>query len=381
MVLNTCAVTTQAARRSRKRTSALHAANPSAKLVLTGCYAELASEEVASLAGVDRVVGNRDKDALVGIVGDMMPDEMPQTALEPHASIFAMGKTRAFVKVADGCRNRCAFCVVTLARGAERSVPIDRVVDEVNGRYRDGFREVVLTAVHLGGYGRDLGTSLAALIRAVLAQTAVPWIRFGSVEPWDLSEEFFSLWADSRLCPHLHLPLQSGCDAVLKRMARRTSTAMYRALVHRARDAGIALTTDLIVGFPGETEVEFEDSLAFVEEVGFSGMHLFRYSPRAGTAAAKRADQVPGAVKRDRMRRAQALAARLKRAHLARAVGAAVDVHWEREGRGYTDSYLRVVARDHQPTRNSFERVRVVDQDSGHLVVVRDGRTRQRTHV
>ena len=226
--------------------------------------------------------------------------------------------------------------------------------------------------MHLGGYGEDIGASLVDLIRGVLAETNVPWIRFGSLEPWDLSDAFFSLWDDPRLCPHLHLPLQSGADTVLRRMARRTSTASYRALASQARDAGIDLTTDLIVGFPGETEAEFAASMAYVEEIGFSGLHLFRYSPREGTAAAKRSDQVPGDVKRERMRRAQTLAEQLKRARLEREVGRWVNVHWERGGRGYTDTYLRVRAVGEMPSRNHFERVRVRGVDSGHLLVFRD---------
>jgi threonylcarbamoyladenosine tRNA methylthiotransferase MtaB len=371
VVLNTCAVTTQAARRSRKKTSALHAANPSAKLVLTGCYAELAPDTVASLAGVDRVIGNRDKDALVEVVSAMFPDERPQRAQEPEATLFARGRTRAFVKVADGCRNRCSFCVVTVARGAERSVEIQAIVDQVKQRYEEGVREVVLTAVHLGGYGHDIGSTLTELIQTVLDETAMPWIRFGSLEPWDLPDDFFALWEDPRLCPHLHLPLQSGCDGVLRRMARRTTTALYRGLAGRAREAGIDLTTDLIVGFPGETDDEFAASLSFAEDMGFSDMHLFRYSAREGTAAARMPRQVSGVVKRERMQRAQALSARLRGDRLAREVGRWARVHWERDGRGYTDSYLRVVAGGPVPQRNSFERLQVVGADSGALVVAR----------
>ncbi len=199
----------------------------------------------------------------------------------------------------------------------------------------------------------------------------MPWIRFGSLEPWDLPDDFFALWEDPRLCPHLHLPLQSGCDGVLRRMARRTTTALYRGLAGRAREAGIDLTTDLIVGFPGETDDEFAASLSFAEDMGCSDMRLFRYSAREGTAAARMPRQVSGVVKRERMQRAQALSARLRGDRLAREVGRWARVHWERDGRGYTDSYLRVVAGGPVPQRNSFERLQVVGADSGALVVAR----------
>ncbi len=382
-MLNTCAVTTQAARRSRKRAAVLHGRNPFAKLILTGCYAELAPATAADLAGVDQIVGNRQKDELVAVVGGLHAAEMPTLAAEPEAAIFARGRTRAFIKVQDGCRNRCSYCVVTIARGEERSTPVADIVEQVNARYEEGFREVVLTGIHLGGYGGDSGSSLSEMIRAVLDQTPMPWIRFGSLEPWGLPAGFFSLWDDSRLCPHLHLPLQSGSDAVLRRMARRTTTAEYRALALRARERGIALTTDLILGFPGETERDFQESLDLVRELAFNWVHLFRFSPRPGTAAAKMSGQITQEVKKQRMRIAQDLAFELRSAHLARLVGASVAVHWEGRGdpvsngwrwRGYTGSYTRVetVLEEELELRNRFERVQVVGASSGALVVARD---------
>jgi threonylcarbamoyladenosine tRNA methylthiotransferase MtaB len=227
--------------------------------------------------------------------------------------VSSVGRTRAFVKVQDGCRNRCTFCVVTVARGEERSRTIRDVVDEVQRLGADGYQEIVLTGVHLGGYGRDLGVDLSTLVDALISDTDIPRLRLSSLEPFDLSPAFFALWeraggrspaGGGRLMPHLHLPAQSGSDLVLKRMARRNSVSDFEALVAEARAhiPGVTITTDIIVGFPGETEAEFEESLAFARRVGFAHVHIFPYSARAGTAAARFAGRVPETERRRRSR-------------------------------------------------------------------------------
>jgi threonylcarbamoyladenosine tRNA methylthiotransferase MtaB len=359
LLLNTCAVTVEAAAKSRQLIYRLHRQNPSARLVVTGCYAELEPATVAALEGVDLVIGNRDKDRLVELVLDRLePGTMPLLATEPDAvHVYAAGwpgaRTRAFVKVQDGCRHRCTFCIVTVARGEERSRPIADVVAEIRALHAAGYQEAVLTGVHLGGYGSDLGVSLLDLVRAILADTDIPRLRLSSLEPWNLPAEFWSLWHNPRLMPHLHLPLQSGCDSTLRRMARRCTTAAYARLVAAARAAipDLTLTTDIIVGFPGETEAEWTATLAFVEQIGFGHIHIFPFSPRAGTAAARMREQVPAEVKRRRGRELQALAARMKADHLARHLGRVRAVLWEGHGEllpdgcrrwsGYTDNYLR----------------------------------------
>jgi threonylcarbamoyladenosine tRNA methylthiotransferase MtaB len=357
MVVNTCAVTGEAARKSRKFIGGLHRQNPAAPMVVTGCFAELEPTRAAELAGVDLVVGNGDKDRLVDLVIDRIdPAAMPAMATEPDGSHVYQhrGRTRAFVKVQDGCRNRCTFCIVTVARGDERSRTVDDVVGEVRDLHDAGYQEAVLCGVHLGGYGSDLGTDLAALVREVLARTEIPRVRLSSLEPWDLPADFFTLWDDPRLMPHLHLPLQSGSDSVLKRMSRRCSTDDYAALADAARAAipDLTLTTDLIVGFPGETEAEWRDTVRFVDRIGFGHMHIFSFSPRDGTKAARLSGQLRGDVKRARSRELHELAARMKRDHLAGFVGSEREVLWEGAGdplpdgrlawTGYTDNYLRV---------------------------------------
>jgi len=355
-VLNSCGVTAAAARDSRRRTRQLHRQNPGVRIVLTGCFATLEPEAAAGLAGVDLVVPNADKSSLVPRMLAALDEGLaPAAATEPGAPIHpALGRTRAFVKIQDGCRNRCTFCIVTVARGEERSRPIADICAEVDEMHAAGHQEAVLTGVHIGGYGHDRGENLAALVDALLERTRIPRLRLGSLEPWDLPDDLFRRWDDPRLQPHLHLPLQSGSDSVLRRMARRCPTDRYRALVARAREAipGLHLTTDLIVGFPGSTAADHAQSLAFLDEMAFGDVHVFTYSRRDGTPAAGFPGALDGPTKRARGAEARARVARLRRAALAARIGQTRPVLFEGRPRptatgvrfqGYTDTFQRVV--------------------------------------
>ena len=365
VILNTCAVTAEAARDARNLTRRFARANPAAEIVLTGCYATLAPAEVAALPGVARVVGNADKAGIPRLLDPTLPAGAPLFDREPLARETAagtVGRTRGFIKVQDGCGNRCTFCVTTIARGEGVSRPLAEVVAEVQSFAAAGYREVVLSGVHLGSYGRDLGrpAGLRELVAALLADTDVARIRLSSLEPWDVgvgddARGFFDLWQNPRLLPHLHLPLQSGSDRVLRRMARRTTRAAVRALADEARAAipDLNLSTDLIAGFPGETEEEFAETLATVEELAFGRLHVFSYSPRPGTAAARMSPQIPGPVKKARAGQLITLGERLSTAFHARYHGATRPVLWEMatgaepDGLrwvGYTDNYIRVTA-------------------------------------
>ena len=354
MVFNSCAVTQDAVRKSRNLLRKASRENPAARIVLSGCYASLNPEEAESL-GIDLVVANRDKHRLVEIARARLalPD-MPAQSTEPGASaLFRLGRHRAFIKVQDGCRYRCTYCIVTVARGEERSRPTAEIVAEINRLHAQGIQEAVLTGVHLGGYGSDTGSSLTGLIRSILERTAIPRLRLGSLEPWDIPWDFVELFANPRLMPHLHLPLQSGSDTVLKRMARRCRTAEFNDLAGRLRAAipDLNLTTDLIVGFPGETETEWAETLAFAEHIGFGHIHIFSFSPRIGTAAADMPAPVHGNVKKARSRALHLLAERHRRDYAARHAGRTLPVLWEglrREDdgsaiiQGYTPQYLKV---------------------------------------
>jgi threonylcarbamoyladenosine tRNA methylthiotransferase MtaB len=376
VVLNSCAVTGEAVRKSRQALGRLHRANPRAKLIATGCFATLEPERAAEQLGVDLVVSNADKDRLPEIAVQALDiTSMPAAATQPGAApLFARERSRAFVKIQDGCRYRCTFCIVTLARGAERSRPVGEIIDEINRLVDDGVREAVLTGVHVGGYGKDLDTDLQGLIASILAGTDLPRLRLASVEPWDLPGDFFSLFENRRLMPHMHLPLQSGSDTVLRRMARRCKRADFERLVQTARAAvpDFNVTTDIIVGFPGETEREWCETLEFVERIGFGHLHIFTYSPRAGTKAASLPDPITPELQRRRSRELHMLGARLKRAALQRLVGRELEVLWEsvvddqhRWGparlSGYTPSYLRasILTTNPAPRLRRIERVRL----------------------
>jgi threonylcarbamoyladenosine tRNA methylthiotransferase MtaB len=377
-VLNTCTVTHIAARKSRQEARRLKRTHSGAALVVTGCYAELEPDQAAAL-GVDMVVGNRDKECIVELVEARWGAQFPTSDLQLPASnlqspIFNYSpRTRAFLKVQEGCDNRCTFCIVTIARGEARSQPADDVLAEVRSLVAAGYQEVVLSGVHLGSYGHDRGDrrGLYHLVERLLNETDVPRLRLSSLEPWDLDVDFFGLWESPRLGRHLHLPLQSGCDATLRRMARRTTAAAFADLVAAARAAipDLSVTTDMIVGFPGETEAEFAASLAFVNALALTKLHIFRYSPRAGTVAALMRDQVPLAVVAERSQRMHALNDRLEHTFRRRFVGRTMDVLWEtcqpgRDGTlewdGLTDNYLRVLAPGGPGLHNVVTPVRLV---------------------
>ncbi|MCP4499967.1 MAG: tRNA (N(6)-L-threonylcarbamoyladenosine(37)-C(2))-methylthiotransferase MtaB [Deltaproteobacteria bacterium] len=327
IVVNTCAVTKEATKKSRQSIRKLHQSAPSAKVVVSGCYAQLEHQVVKDLLGVDLVVGNKEKDQLVEHLHrelDLDIPTMPASALDPDATpLFSKRRARAFLKVQDGCRYSCTYCIVTKARGEERSKSIGELVDEVNTLHRNGIFEVVLAGVHVGGYGSDLNTDLQILVQALLHDTDMPRIRFASVEPWDLPPAFFSLFQNPRLLPHMHLPLQSGHNAVLKKMARRCKTEDFAALVERAREEipNFNVTTDIIVGFPTETRAMFDKTLRFVRQVGFGHIHIFQFSPREGTFAATMPQTVDATEKKTRSKALHELAAELKQDFLLKQLG------------------------------------------------------------
>jgi len=364
MVLNTCTVTAAAASDSRQKVRQAARAGVE-QIVVTGCWSTINPKGAARLPNVTRVVPNQDKDQLVG---DLLGIE--QFDLEPLARQPLPGtrmRTRAFIKVQDGCDNRCTFCITTVARGQGRSYSLEQVLAEVGGALAGGAQEVVLTGVHLGSWGQDFDRPqhLRHLVEGILEQTDVPRLRLSSLEPWDLDERFFELWKDPRLCRHLHLPLQSGCAATLRRMARKTTPSAFTQLVEAARRhiPDVAITTDVIVGFPGETEEEFAESLAFAEVMQFAGGHVFTYSERPGTAAARMPGQVHNATRKERSARMRAVLKASADCYRRRFVGYSLPVLWESvtalndkawELNGLTDNYLRVKARSPQPLWNQI---------------------------
>lgn len=356
IVLNTCAVTAEAARKSRQALRRLRGASPEGTLVATGCYAELWPHEVAKAAAPDLVVGNREKERLAEILRDFQRGAESLVVERPGSQ----ARTRAFIKIQDGCDNACTYCVVHIARGRSRSVPPDEIAAQVGRAVEAGYREVVLTGVNIGAYGEDAGgVDLGELVQRLLRETALERLRLSSVEPWSFRKEWLELWHDPRLCRHLHLPLQSGSDAVLGRMNRPYSAEHFAALARTVQAAvpGLALTTDIIVGFPGETEDDHRETLALMESVGFARTHVFPFSPRPGTPAAGMAARASPDVVRRRCQELRAVAARVASSFAIRFVGETVSVLWEQrrpDGHwtGLTDNYLRVYTETEQDLRN-----------------------------
>ena len=337
-VINTCSVTHLSDRKSRQLIRRAARTNPSACIAVTGCYAQVAPEEIRALEGVRVVIGT-----ITDIMQARVFEDIPLHSL-PH-------RTRAFLKIEDGCQNFCTFCIIPYARGPVKSRELSAVAREMKLLTEAGFHEVVLTGIHLGAYGIDLRDrpTLADACRTALVEEDLRRLRLGSLESVELSAELLELMrTEPRFAAHLHLPLQAGSDNVLRAMNRHYDTAAFATLLEDVRRAvpGVAISTDIIVGFPGETEEDFAAGLDFVRAMGFARMHVFPYSPRKGTPAARRSDQVPPTVRKERAARMQALADELAEEYHRAALGSVADVLFETSADGVTDglteTYIRV---------------------------------------
>ncbi len=364
-ILNTCTVTHIADRKSRHWLRLAHRRNPDARLVATGCYAERAPQELAQIEGVGLVLSNEQKSHLLQLLektGCLSCLACVQGDSTSSSRIDF--RTRALVKVQDGCNNLCSYCIVPLVRGREKSLPVDQVVAEVRHRIANGYKEVVLTGVKIGSYSYN-GVNLRELLEHILAETDIARLRFSSLQPQEISTELIRLWRDNRLCRHFHLSLQSGSDSVLNRMKRRYSISDYlrsvsliRALVPEA-----AITTDVIVGFPGETSAEFEQSYKLCQRLGFARIHVFPYSPREGTQASQMPNQVEDRVKKQRSQRMLALAKESAQGFRQQFSGKAMPTLWEKETdgtwSGYTDNYIKVYTKSNRDLANKLLSVKL----------------------
>jgi len=376
-ILNTCTVTHIADRKSRHWLRMAHRRNPAAVLVATGCYAERAPGELARIEGVRLVLGNEAKTRLRQL--------MEEAGLLGHPvcghQVSGPGlRTRAMVKIQDGCTSPCDYCIVPRVRGQERSWPAGQVVAEVGGWAARGVKEVVLTGTKVGSYG-DNGLELKGLLVRILAETGVARLRLSSLQPQEISPELIRLWHDRRLCRHFHLSLQSGSDSVLGRMRRRYSVGDYLSAVSLIRELvpDVAITTDVIVGFPGETPAEFRESYELCRRLGFARIHVFTYSPRDGTEASRMPGQVPDGVRKQRSRSLLALAEASAQGFSRQFLGRMMPVLWERPAGGlrsghtdnsdnyimvgHTDNYIKVYARSGEDLSGRVLPVRLVELD------------------
>ena len=358
VIVNSCSVTHVADAKTRRLVRQARRDAPGATVALTGCMLETASSQALEALAADIVMRQPEQIALAERIIELRPcrrcSETRAAAFHRHevARTKPTLKTRAFISAQEGCNDVCAFCVIPRTRGRERSKPVRAVVAEAQAREAEGVQEIVITGTQLGAYGRDLtpAENPYALLSALLAGTASARIRMSSLQPQDLTDELISLWADPRMCRHFHLALQSGSAGVLQRMRRRYTQEQYRDAVMRLRRAvpDVAITTDVIVGFPGETDAEFEECLAFCREMAFAGIHVFPYSPREHTLAARMPDAVSDTVKKERVHRLIELAETMADDYRRRFIGTTMPVLWEtqREGvwEGLTDTYVRVHA-------------------------------------
>lgn len=382
-VVNTCTVTQTGDKKSRQMISRAHALSPAAKIVVAGCYAQRAPEEVLALPGVSLVIGTKDRAHVVELVEALrqekttaVSDLRTERVFEPLTA-SREGRTRAHLKIQEGCDRFCTYCIIPYARGPIRSRPLSDVRAELQKLAEAGFREVVLTGIHLMSYGRDLDADITLLDAIAQADdiAGIRRIRLGSLEPQMLSEKFISAIAGNpKICRQFHLSLQSGSAGVLARMKRRYTPEEYAECVRRLRAAmpECAITTDIIVGFPGETEAEFEETLAFARAVSLARIHVFPYSRREGTKAAEMPGQLSRAVKAERAARLGALAEELASEYAERFVGTEQEVLFEeREGKclaGHTGTYLRVLAPCADDALcNRFVRVRILSREGSVL--------------
>ncbi len=362
-IINTCVVTNTGQRKSRQTIHRAIRKNPNALIVVTGCYPQTAAEEVKAIAGVDMIIGNQDRAQIVQLVEERLAHRQTDTldavhkltastAFEEMAAGDITDKTRAFLKIQEGCNQFCTYCIIPYARGPLRSRSLESIRTETQRLINAGFKEIVLIGIHLGCYGKENpdGPTLYDAVKTVLDVPGVQRLRLGSLESVEVEPRLLTLMQeDARFCRHLHLPLQSGCDKTLQAMHRPYTTAKFKTLLAdiKNRVPDIAITTDVIVGFPGETEADFETTCKFAESCGFSKMHIFPFSARKGTPAEKFAGAVTEAVKKERADILGRIDETMHKAFLQAMVGQTAEVLFEQPAgedyfEGLTGNYQRV---------------------------------------
>jgi threonylcarbamoyladenosine tRNA methylthiotransferase MtaB len=379
-IINTCSVTVAAASDSRSKVRGVYRRNREAQIVLTGCWSELEPDAAAALPGVVRLVNNARKDTLIPLIFGLPILEPNWERQERHAIPGLRSRTRAFIKVQDGCDNHCTYCLPTIARGASLSRSVDAIVAEIKSATRCGVKEVVLTGSQLSAYGLDLPSKidLCTLIQSILDETKIQRVRLSSLEPWGLPKHLFTLMRGARVCRQLHIPLQSGCDDTLRRMGRPIRSDEYAQIILEARNTipGLAVTTDIMVGFPGESEAEFHQSFTFIEKMRFARAHVFIYSPRPGTAAVHLPNHVPIQVTRNRSHAVRRIVGESGCAFRSEFIGAAMSVLWETSNgpgpsgcqlSGLTDNYIRVIAIGSEDLVNQVSLVRLHEMQGGRM--------------
>lgn len=370
-IINTCTVTNMADKKSRQMLRRVKEINPEAILVAVGCYAQVAKEKLEQIPEIDLILGINEKNDIVKYVeqaskNTYVSDVLHQTEFLDFGDVTYTEKTRAVIKVQDGCNQFCSYCIIPYARGRIRSRKPESVIKEITDVAKEGIKEVVITGIHIASYGKDFNTEyrLIDLLEEIQKVDGIQRIRLGSLEPTLITEEFVTrLKKLSKICDHFHLSLQSGCDETLKRMNRKYTTDQFRHVVELLRNAypEVHLTTDVIVGFPGETEEEFNKTYEFLKEIKFYKMHVFKYSPRSGTVAAKMPNQIDGNIKEERSNKLIELSDENEKGYNQKYIGKEVEVLLEeREGeylKGHTTNYMVVKMKTNENLENTIQKV------------------------
>ena len=372
-IINTCTVTNMADKKSRQMLRRVKEINPEAILVAVGCYAQVAKEKLEQIPEIDLILGINEKNDIVKYVeqaskNTYVSDVLHQTEFLDFGDVTYTEKTRAVIKVQDGCNQFCSYCIIPYARGRIRSRKPESVIKEITDVAKEGIKEVVITGIHIASYGKDFNTEyrLIDLLEEIQKVDEIQRIRLGSLEPTLITEEFVTrLKKLSKICDHFHLSLQSGCDETLKRMNRKYTTDQFSHVVELLRNAypEVHLTTDVIVGFPGETEEEFNKTYEFLKEIKFYKMHVFKYSPRSGTVAAKMPNQIDGNIKEERSNKLIELSDENEKEYNQKYIGKEVEVLLEeREGeylKGHTTNYMVVKMKTNENLENTIQKVTV----------------------
>lgn len=384
-IINTCTVTNMSDRKSRHALRKIKEKNPNAIIVATGCYAQVAKSELEQMSEIDIVIGNDEKKDVVKYVEKYIEnkskviniqDISKQQEYVDMGQITYTEKTRAVIKVQDGCNQFCTYCIIPYARGRVRSRKLENVIEEIKGISEEGIQEVVITGIHVASYGKDFNKEdgLIELLEEINKIKGIKRIRLGSLEPQIITDEFMKrLIKLEKICHHFHLSLQSGCDDTLKRMNRKYNTEIFREIVHRLRNAynDVILTTDIIVGFPGETQEEFNKTYDFLREIKFYKMHVFPYSPRRGTVAEKMPNQVDGNIKEERSKKLIELSNKNQKEYNERYIGENVEVLFEEKDgdfyKGHTQNYIVVKYRTDENLENKIKSVEIKNADIEYI--------------
>jgi len=388
-VINTCTVTNMGDKKSRQMIGRARRLNEKAIIAVVGCYAQIAPDEVASIEGVDVVLGSRNKGDIVYWVNRAreeskqvveVSDVLKNKVFEDLNISEYQDRTRAFVKIQDGCNRFCSYCLIPYARGAVCSKAPEKIISEVNELAQNGFKEILLSGIHIASFGLDLegGWNLVRILEEVDKVPGIERIRIGSIDPTFFTEGVIDkIMSLKKLCPHFHLSLQSGCDKTLKRMNRRYTAKEYKTVVENLRRniVGVSITTDIIVGFPGETQEEFNETYAFLKDLELSKMHIFKYSPRKGTKAAEIKEQIDGNIKEERSHTLIALNNMLEEKHINTLRGECMNVLYEQrfkdnedEYEGYTDNYVKVIGKSPKNIVGEFHMTKLIECKGDYII-------------